>query len=75
VAIEISSQKRWIKYDRLLLTEFYFMFNVLAETPSETGYHICTFPTYYTHTVQFIAIFANAYVQFDVGSPLLPILG
>jgi hypothetical protein len=30
-------------------------FNVLPETPSETGAHICTFQTY-THTVQFIAI-------------------
>jgi hypothetical protein len=52
-----------------LMTEFYFM----LETPSETWAHICTFPTYYT--VQFIAIFAKTYVQFDVGTPPLPILG
>jgi hypothetical protein len=36
------------------LTEFYFIFNVLRETLSDTWARICTLPTYYTNTMQFI---------------------
>jgi hypothetical protein len=76
VAMEISSQKRWIKNGRLLLSvslwlNFTLCFNVLPETPCKTRTHKCTFLTYYTHTVQFIAICANTHVRFGVGTQLL----
>jgi hypothetical protein len=52
-AVEYSSQKRWIKYGRLQLSismwlNFVLCFNVLLETLSETGEHICTLSTCYT---------------------------
>jgi hypothetical protein len=79
-AVEYLSQKRWIKYGRLLLSvsiwlNFVLNFNVLLETLSETGANICTLSTYYTDTVQFIAVYANTSVQFDEGTQLLPNFG
>jgi hypothetical protein len=45
------------------------------EILSETGAHMCTLSTYNTHTVQYIAVYANTSVQFDEGTPLLPNFG
>jgi hypothetical protein len=78
--VEISSQKLWIKYSRLLFLvslwlNFALCFNLLFEAPSQTGANICTFPNYYTLTLQFTAICAITSVQYDEGKPLLPNFG
>jgi hypothetical protein len=36
---------------------------------------LLSFFTYYTDTVQFIAVYANNSVQFDEGTPLFPNIG